>query len=353
MTKYYPENIKQSGLTIFDKLDPSNEDLWIPTDALAEVLQPMIGLSLRDLPLKTRSKVAKSAICEALGYPVPKSFKRSIRPNFPGQNLDVYMQKSTNLQIWNEELDTERRYAIFKIAVNDSVETVRVITGAELEVLDTTGTLTQKYQARLETNADTFELISSADTERVSQVVTSEYTPSSESPVDFPQGGQLLPISEVMDRLKPLVGERFKDSGIVSERTRGGVLHEMISMALGYSDSRDNGQFPDIRHQLLEVKLQSSPTIDLGLVCPDSEGELKMPYLSGKAIRHCDVRYALFYANIVDVQVNLTHLFLVTGQDFFSRFNRFEGNVTNKKLQISLPRNFFDGQTESSQQSLL
>ena len=39
---------------------------------------------------------------------------------------------------------------------------------------------------------------------------------------------------------------------------------------LGYSRYEDKGQFPDIRHQLLEVKLQTSPTIDLGLVLPSS-----------------------------------------------------------------------------------
>jgi len=111
---------------------------------------------------------------------------------------------------------------------------------------------------------------------------------------------------------------------------------------LGYTDYRDDGQFPDVRHQLLEVKLQTSPTIDLGLVRPDSEEALDVPKVKGQQIRHCDVRYALFYATTDGQIVTLTHLFLTTGEKFFTRFPQFQGKVLNKKLQIPLPANFFD-----------
>ena len=40
--------------------------------------------------------------------------------------------------------------------------------------------------------------------------------------------------------------------------------------------------------------------------------------------------------------VTLTHLFLSTGEKFFTRFPQFQGKVLNKKLQIPLPLNFFD-----------
>ena len=59
-------------------------------------------------------------------------------------------------------------------------------------------------------------------------------------------------------------------------------------------------------------------------------------------IRHCDVRYAVFYAAKDGDQVMLTHLFLTTGEAFFSRFPQFQGKVLNKKLQIPLPIDFFD-----------
>ena len=102
------------------------------------------------------------------------------------------------------------------------------------------------------------------------------------------------------------------------------------------------GGIQDVRHQLLEVKLQTSPTIDLGLVRPDSEEALDVPNIDGRQIRHCDVRYALFYAETDGEHVTLTHLFLTTGEKFFSRFPQFQGKVLNKKIQIPLPADFFE-----------
>ena len=120
------------------------------------------------------------------------------------------------------------------------------------------------------------------------------------------------------------------------------MLHRLVCQHLGYVDYRDDGQFPDVRHQLLEVKLQTSPTIDLGLVCPDSGEALDVPRINGLQIRHCDVRYALFYAETDGRNVTLTHLFLTTGEKFFTRFPQFQGKVLNKKIQIPLPLNFFN-----------
>ena len=100
-------------------------------------------------------------------------------------------------------------------------------------------------------------------------------------------------------------------------------------------------RFPDVRNQLLEVKLQTSPTIDLGLVRPASEEPLDVPQVAGTQVRHCDVRYALFYAQTDGAKVTLTHLYLTTGASFFSRFPQFGGKVLNKKLQIPLPSDFF------------
>ncbi len=89
------------------------------------------------------------------------------------------------------------------------------------------------------------------------------------------------------------------------------------------------------------MKLQTSPTIDLGLVRPDSTEPLDVPKIAGRQIRHCDVRYALFYGQIDGVNVALTHFFLTTGERFFTRFPQFQGKVLNKKLQIPLPADFF------------
>lgn len=342
------EKIKASGISIYDLSPLSDPSLWITNSQLQTFLDKSLkGLSLAGLPLRTRSKVLKSAVCEGLGYPTPASFKKT-NPRFPGQNFDTYSQKSNNLQIWNEDISSERRYVVINISKNDIVNSVKVINGKELAILDTTGTLTKKYQAKVITKEATKELISKNDTPILAQLianasqekkVTEKECAYSENPIAPPQAKSLLTIREVFDKLSNIIGVSFVDAGIDQERNRGSHLHRIICEKLGYK-YQDNGQFPDIYHQLLEIKLQTSPTIDLGLVEPVSEDFLDVN-ITGTQIRHCDVRYAIICGNTNGCEVTITHLFLTTGADFFTRFPRFEGKVTNQKIQIPLPKDFF------------
>jgi hypothetical protein len=339
----YRSAIEASGKDIYSPIDVGDLDYWIPTLQLETLLNAgMRGTYLAGLPLRTRSKLVKTAVCSALGYPVPKSFAKT-QPRFPGQQLDTYAQKSLNLQIWNEELSPTRRYAIIQVLADDVIGRVKVVNGQELALLDTTGTITTKYQARLERRGETHELISALDTEPLRPHLKpgAAFSPAV-SPIGEPSSGEILPVAEIFKRLAPLVGVSFVDPGVDQERNRGAALHRLVCERLGYSRYEDKGQFPDVRHQLLEVKLQTSPTIDLGLVLPSSEERLDIRQLGSHHPRHCDTRYAMFFADTDGKSVSLTHLFVTTGADFFGRFRRFEGKVTNGKIQIPLPRYFFD-----------
>lgn len=339
----YKEAIRTWGRDIYEPIAVGNRNLWIPTLQLEVLLNKGLrGLNLAGFPLRTRSKVVKAAVCKALGYPAPKSFRKT-KPRFPGQQLDTYSQKSLNLQIWNEELSPTRRYAIIQVSEENVVLKVKVVNGQTLATLDTTGTLTTKYQARLDPGDQERELISTKDTPPMLSFVRAAVTFSdADSPIDEPEQGSLLTVSEIYRRLTPLIGQSFQDPGTDQERNRGATLHGLVCRALGYRHYEDTGQFPDVRHQLLEVKLQTSPTIDLGLVLPDSTDPMDVQDLGGHQPRHCDTRYAMFYAKTDGQSVRLTHLFVSTGADFFTRFRRFEGKVLNRKLQIPLPRDFFD-----------
>lgn len=338
----YVQAIRDSKLSIYDYIDTGHLDLWIPTPALEYLLNHgMTGISLSGLPIRTRSKVVKQHVCRALGYPVPERFKKT-QPRFPGQCFDTYVQKSNNLQIWNEEIVLSRRYVIFRIDDQDVIIQTRVIAGEDLATLDTTGTLTKKHQAQLALGKDNAELIVSEDTANLQPFVTTKVDFASvTSPVENPNAGYLLSIREVFLRLCGLVGKRFPDAGYDQERNRGETLHRMVCAQLGYSNFEDDGKFPDIRHQLLEVKLQTSPTIDLGLVRPDSQEVLVDTRVGDKLVRHCDVRYALFYAQTDGNEVSISHAFLTTGEKFFTRFRQFQGKEINEKLQIPLPDGFF------------
>jgi hypothetical protein len=292
-------------------------------------------------PLRTRSKVLKSKICEILGYPVPASFKKS-RPRFPGQDFDTYVQKSNNLQIWNEEIVPTRRYVIIRLDEASQVTGVRVVTGEVLARLDTTGTLTKKHQAKSRQPVVTSVLVSRSDAYGVgdaigaipNQTLTLERSGGRKIILDF---RRFLSVDALYTRLVTLAGKRLSDPGLDQERNRGAALHKAVCKELGMTAYRDTGSFPDVREQLLEIKLQTAATIDLGLVSPDDSAPLEfLP-----RVRHCDVRYAVFYGTIVGDEVRLDHVVLARGADFFSFFQRFEGKIVNAKLQIPLPRDFF------------
>lgn len=317
--------IAQSGLSIDDSLD-DRPDLYIDDVSLQRLLQRALGGMNLALPLRTRSKAVKTAVCQALGYPVPSSFQRT-RPRFLGQNFDTFVQKANNLQIWNDEICASRRYVLMHLNVADCVDAVRVVSGNDLAKLDTTGTLTHKYQARSRNAIRESRLISKSDTARVAACLS-----GSRGPLHG-----LLPIRKVYDRLATLIDQRLVDPGIDQERARGWALHCAACRALGIADSGDTGQFPDIRDQLLELKLQTAGTVDLGLVCPDSRDRLSCT----PGFRHCDVRYAIFYATLDRGKVRLDHLVVVTGADFFLEFARFGGKVRNTKRQLRLPADFF------------
>jgi len=335
----YVELIRESGLSIYDAVPP---ELLVPTPILQAILRlELVGVSTAGMANRTRSKFVKEQICSALGYPIPKSFKKT-QPRYPGQNFDNYVQKSRNLQIWNEVIDVARRYVIVSVTNDDVIDTVKIVKGDVIAALDTTGTLTTKYQARLTINEQATELVSPIDTADLCAVLGNDIDQKRLlNPISNPESGLLLPISEIYARLLPLIHTQFVDDGIDQERNREAALHSAISDALGYDSHADDGNYPDIRHQLLEVKLQTSPTIDLGQHSPDSLVPLPIPPIDGFTPNNTDIRYAIFSGETDGLVVTLTGLFVITGADFYSRFAQFGGNVTNTKLQIPLPRDFF------------
>ena len=192
----YVRAIARSGLSIYDPIPIGDSDLWIPTQELEALLHHgLIGLSLADLPLRTRSKVVKESVCSVLGYPVPGSFRKT-RPRFPGQRFDTYVQKSNNLQVWNEDLSPTRRYVLIRVSGHGRVVRVRVVTGDVLALLDTTGTLTQKYQASYTVDTpSTAELVSPVDTAVLAPLVSKNCDLSRAIPTLHPAASEILPIN--------------------------------------------------------------------------------------------------------------------------------------------------------------
>jgi hypothetical protein len=339
----FKKAIQDSGKSIYDRL-PLTHPLYIPTDILESLLNKGLkGKSLAGLPLRTRSKVVKSLVCEAIGYPIPDSFIKT-QPRFLGQNFDTYVQKTSNLQIWNEEISAARRYVVIGVNEADVITKVKIIVGNQLAFYDKTGTITKKYQARfIDGNGENSKLVVSNDTLRLTPFIKGGAAKNfNHSPSAAPSEETLLSIEEIFNRLKTLIGTRFSNPGASKERTRGVELQKLVCTNLGYSKYEDTGQFPDVFNQILEVKLQTSPTIDLGLILPSSEEELYTGNDKFSSLQHKDARYAVFYGELEGDFVRLTQLVVVTGEAFFSRFQRFEGKVINGKIQLRLPNDFYD-----------
>ena len=335
----YKDNIMNSNLSIYESIDPENENLYIPTKKLQSILkEALIGFPLKGFALRTRSKEIKSKICRVLGYPVPSSFKKS-KPKFPGQNFDVYTQKSKNVQIWNEDIDLSRRYVFLKIDENDIIVAVKVISGKKLIKFDKTGTLTKKYQATMLSKEKSF--CSKNDSSTIQNLIIDDNTDlASIDPTAIPHPNELLKIKDVYKKLLPMVGKCINYIDAVQERNRGAELHEMVCRHLGYSIFRDNGQFPDIVNQLLEIKLQTSQTIDLGLHSPKDDIEIMR--LNDTIVRTKDIRYAIFDCEVINNTAKINKIYVVSGEDFTNHFPLFKGKGTNAKKQLPLPKNFFD-----------
>ena len=182
-------------------------------EGLEAILQDeLIGRTdLADLPIRTRAKVAKSVVCEALGYQAPRSFpKMAGGPRLPHPAIDVYAQQSSNMQIWNQEVDAERRYVILILSESQIVD-VKVIAGADLAQYDRTGKLTSKFQASRIDGSLGSALDSSTDTQAVDARLDPGDYAAAIAPIEQPVPGGFLAVSEVYRRLLPMVGETYAD----------------------------------------------------------------------------------------------------------------------------------------------
>jgi hypothetical protein len=334
------EAVTGLGCDIYEPLT-DRPDVVFTTAELESLLELKLLGRVFDAPNKTRGALAKQAVAAAMGYPVPKTLRKT-RPRFPGQDLEVYVQQSNNLQVWNAEINPTRRYAVLRVDRANRVVAVRVIEGTMLARLDKTGTLTSKYQAKRQAGRAGSALVSSRDTEQF----VAELAPMNHlgaellarlPPTDTPKHGQILSVLALHEKLLGLVGRTLAYAP--SERQRGEQLHRAACEVLGLGSYADTGQFPDIVCQALEVKLQLAGTIDLGLVRPDSQ---EPAVTLSPHLRHCDARYLVAYALHENDVLRIEHVVTTTGADFFEEFQLFGGLVQNRKLQLRLPNDFFE-----------
>ncbi len=153
---------------------------------------------------------------------------------------------------------------------------------------------------------------------------------------DQPTTESLLPLSKIKEIIvSKIIGRNIAPA---ATKNRGQMLEEIFANELGYSINDNEllaGGYPDIRNQALEVKIQDSPTVDLGKFSP--EFEISVPDCANFTTRNMRYFIALTNpeTNIVEGAV------LCQGNKLGLHFTYVPEE--SYKCQRSIPMSFFAG----------
>lgn len=355
--------------------EPPHENLLYEIDEIKELLQSLIGLKIPDeLSNVKRSHWTKRKIISELGYEEPDSFRdkkaKKHKPKYIHQVMDIFVHKENNLQIWGEdyvpyadvEIDaewrekphkmSEMRIVIVKRNEENIITGFKVVKGEELENWDNTGTKTVKWQGFIPdslrnegqvytgSSEPLFSKLGKSEftaKEKLEKIRTQEVETSKKLAEKPPETADLvLTIDELESVLKDLIGIELEDRG---ERLTGQLFEKKVAEKIGYEFdeedlSADRGEFPDILNQLLEIKFQDSPTIDLGRHLPTDDDELEFEWNDWK-LTNQDIRYVIGLGDEKEGYFELTDIVILSGGDFKEFFGVTSG--TNSKIQMSIP----------------
>lgn len=173
------------------------------------------------------------------------------------------------------------------------------------------------------------------DTPRLSSVVTSRFISPTGSIHDTPNQTSLLSLHVIRERVAyKLIGTQIPGN---STKLRGQTLEGIVANLLGYNPASHEllaGGYPDLFNQLLEVKIQDSPTVDLGMYTPQFE-EVLPKYPSASTT---DVRYLI--ALMDGATETVTGIVLSPGGYLGSEFSYVAGK--SYKSQRAIPMRFFE-----------
>ena len=299
---------------------------------------------------------------------------RQHKPKFIHQLLDIFVQSNRNLQVWNyvPYADTaipgewndanefhyrfqDCRYLLVFHNAEGIILKIELVSGKKLAEWDTTGTQTIKWQANVRRdfrNKISAKIIASLDepiqskfTKTCPQPVQSKFkyisqedqNPQSPLVKEQPNLTYLFTHSELEQALGSLIGKKFNDLTTKQEREIGQILEKEIIKNLGYQhyQQTDTGDYPDLLHQLAEVKFQFKGTIDLGKHLPNNQSSIKADWNNWN-ITSREVRYVVVLIE-QDEQNNFVvdSIVITSGADFTRYFTLCEG--TNEKVQLQIP----------------
>lgn len=145
-------------------------------------------------------------------------------------------------------------------------------------------------------------------------------------------------LNEIAILLKPLMGihaPRDENNRILDVRPKGHWFEFEVAKCLGYHYPPRSGQFPDIRHQILEVKHHTgrSVTVDFGRHHPGSKEMLEGRWNERIHARERDIRYLIALAHPPEFQVAV--MVLATGAEIDTIFGVSPTKTIKYQLGIS------------------
>lgn len=319
------------------------------------------GSNIRKLIASTLEKYSLPELSEQGQFEIVPPKAKGI-PKIVREFVDTYIVTSGtsyNLQVWNripaaetllikyesgESLKcTDVRFVFVKIdKENNKIASVIILTREYIEQkFGKFGKPTIKHQllisgkVRKEIYNREDKILSFPDSNKLSYQIQHDYQQPKSGMVEEPNIQHLFSIS----LLKKLVAEKligFKLDAAAT-KNRGQALEKKVLELLGYDVKESDllyGAFPDIKNQLLEVKVQDSPTVDLGKFTPEKEEIV----IEDSELTTFDVRYLIALTNPKTEIVE--GIILSPGEKLGELFSYV--SAESYKCQRTIPMSFFE-----------
>ena len=359
------------------KIPPRSKKFLTPPEKLIAVFSELIGKgflltgktrtdgsNMRKLIANTLEKHELPSTAIDGSYEIVPPRKKGI-PKITLEFLDTYLVtsgKSYNLQIWNripasesllikyetgESLKcTDVRIVLVKINTqNNTISSIVILTPKYIEKkFGNFGKPTIKHQllisnkVRQEIYNRKNKILSFPDSDRLSYFITHSYKKPDTNMISEPDSQKLYSI-ELLEKTvaEKLIGLKLDAA---ATKTRGQALEKKVLELLGYEKKHNDllyGAFPDIKNQLLEVKVQDSQTVDLGKFSPENEEIV----IENSSLTTFDVRYLIALTNPKTEIIE--GIILAPGEKLGELFSYV--SEKSYKCQKAIPMSFFEKYT--------
>lgn len=356
------------------RIPPKNINLLTKPETLTEYLSELLGRkfiltgktrtdgsNIRKIIAATLESKALPEIAEREQYEIVPPKGKGI-PKITREFIDTYIVtsgNSYNLQVWNripasqsllikyesgESLKcSDVRFVLVRIdIIKNVIASIIILTPDYIEKkFGKFGKPTIKHQLLISNKVrktiyeSSDKILSFPDSKKLTYFIRHDYSAPKSGMVSEPDIQNLFSITLI----KKIVAEKLIGLKLdaASTKNRGQALEKKVLELLGY-EAKENellyGAFPDIRNQLLEVKVQDTQTVDLGKFSPEKEEIV----IAESKLTTFDVRYLIALTNPKTEIIE--GIILSPGEKLGEIFSY----VSNEsyKCQRSIPMTFFD-----------